>query len=1070
MDPTAMDPIEMEQQVAQASRCIIQASVDPTVRRQASQFLEEWTQTSAAWDIYGKWLYSYRHHQNQIRQQQVSVSTSSTFAATDPDLLMLPMQILCLTLLQTKIRKELRRSQPTAMWHPSVASVRVELWEYLKQLRPDAPEDRPLLSPSCICMANMMVRSSDGMLTDFMTHINTKSNNTSTYNIMSILPPETALRLLACIPGEMEMCQELTNAEVTAELAMYLEIVLDTIQKELIESASTVLPACQALQSWTETAHISLSQLNTPTRGGNEAVLPTLIHLLSSNGPNYMYSEATLQASARALMNAILVVTDHCSTARTIAAETFWIAVSQQRFIIHPLQVATQQEWHDASHALASLLSTFVVEQVDDLVAQPAGLGLQFLLDLQTHPHTSVALVPLEIWLTIQEIPASDRHDDWKHPLYRKLIETLLPRIAYQQSFTDWEEELELDSSEFFEFRRLVSDVLSSCYFLLRSEMIQMLTNQVLCASLWTFTESALYCLAQIAKDVCMRCNAHAPDGSMVVRDREMTRQELLNLLNQVMNLDAQTTYNQSPVLLAAVINFLGTYSPAWNSINCPPEAIVHLMGYLRNTLKMLPIESAKAIRALCISCLVKHMPNIDDLHAAPGCDVNTTAVPAVLNSVREAMESVLTTSKEEAMTMVAEGATRLVTKLADADVARQALTNHLIQPILRNVTVALESLPQHNNMQDWSSPQVQSATEALLRYLEVIKTVARFCDAPHIPAIMEWFLQDIGGCLESVHLRTASSPVQSMVLPKWISIHQHVLRNASPLQDTTFRIFTSTIPLIVQALERTHEPSTLKYISTAVENFGGKTDEIDEIFQQLLAHITTAITVHPNLSESTELLHAFFDCLQRFFLYCPRALCYNPKFEIIVNFTVAAIGAMHEKEATRAALNFLSQLFGWNFLRLPPQSVTVMQEIAITSNILKELLVRNGQNLLEMCFKGLAEGSQMLWPAYAGCVFSVVQAFATKPKQLDDQDNHVSTSTTVFNENLLQQWLFSGMMSTLTPGTDVAMCNQVIAILLTLSRQGTKSGSRAKMLLTDFAKIKRGEMKSDALVSYTLP
>jgi hypothetical protein len=1051
----------MEEQVAQASRCIVQANVDPTIRLQASQFLEEWNQTSTAWDIYGKWLYSYRHHQTVIREEEYSTSDISTASTTDPD--QLPMQILCMTLLQTKIRKELRRSQPTAMWHPSVVSLRAELWEYLKQLQPDALQDRPLISPCCICMTVMMVRSSDGMLSEFMTHINNnKADDPTAHNTMSILSRETTLRLLAYIPGEMEMCQDLTNAEVTAELSLYLEIAMNTIQQGLIESPSTLLPACQALQSWTETVHISLSQLNTPTRGGqtgqNQALLPTLIQLLSSNGPNIMYNEASLQASARALTNATLVVTDHCSTSRTIAAEAFWRAVSQQLFIIHPLQLATQHGWHDASHALASLLSTFVVEQVDDLVAQPAGVGLKILLDLQAHPHTAVALVPLEIWLTVQEIPVADRHDDWKHSLYRKLLATLLPRIAYPQSFTNWEEELELDASEFLELRRLVSDVLTTCYVLLRGEMIQILTNQVLCATHWTLTESALFCLSQIAKDVCTRCNSRAPDGTMVARDRELTRQELLHLLNQLMSIDAQTTCNKSPMLSAAVISVVGMYSPAWNSIKCPPEAIGHIMWYLRSTLNILPIESAKAIRALCISCLVQHMPHIDDLYASPGVDVSTKFASALLKSVREAMEAVLASTEEEAMTVVAEGATRLVTKLTDADVARQAFTNSLIQPILKSVTAELQSLPQHNNMQEWSSPQVQSATESLLRELEVIKTVARFCDAPHIPAMTDWFLQDMYGCLESVHLRTASSPIQSAVLPKWIAIHQYILRNASQPNDTTFRIFKSTIPLIVQALERSYDPSTLNYVSTAVENFGGQTDETDEIFQQLLAHITEVVMVHPNLSDGTELLHAFFDCLHRFFLYCPRALCYNAKFEIIVNFTIVAIGAIHDKEATRAALNFLSQFFGWHSLRLTPQSVKVMQEVATTTNIQKDLLVKHGQNLLEVCFKGLAEGSQMLWPSYAGCVFSIVLAFATT--QSDDQKN----------SEILQQWLFSGMMSTLTPDTDVEMCKQVISILLTLSHQGPQSGSRAKMLLTDFAKIKKGEMKSDALVSYTLP
>ncbi|KAG7350622.1 hypothetical protein IV203_009982 [Nitzschia inconspicua] len=1055
----------MEEQVAQAARCIVQASVDPTMRRQASQFLEEWTQTPDAWDVYGKWLSSYRH----LRLQQ-----GSDTANNDSD--SLSMQILCLTMLQSKIRKELRKSQPVSTWHPSVAAVRAELWEYLQQLRVDSPEDRPLISPCCICNAAMIVRSSDGMMAEFMNQLmmttNSSSSNNNNHhhhqgNALS-LPRETALRVLAGIPVEMETCQELANTEVTAELSVHMEIVLDVVQKSLLLSQSTLLPACQVLQSWTETAHISLSQLNTPTFGGNQAVLPTLIHLLSIHGPTNYYDEITLQSAARALTNAILVVTDHCSSTRAAAAESFWVALSQQRFIVHPLHIATQQQWHDASHALASLLSTFVVEQVDDLVAQPADVGLQILLELQAHPCTSVALVPLEIWLTIQEIPTSDRHDDWKQPLYRKLVEVLLMRITYPQTFMSWDEELELDSSEFFELRRLVSDVLSSCYFLMRGEMIHTLIQKIQNATHWTTRESALYCLAQIAKDVCTRCKSHAPDGTMVAKDRDASRQELLQLLEQLMNMDTETLFNQSTVLLAAVINFLGTYSPAWNSIDCPPVAIVRLMEFLQFALKMLPLESAKAIRAICISCLAKLMPSIEDLHSKSNVDFSQTIVPAVLKSVRESMEAVLATTEEEAMTMVAEGATRLVTKVADVDVARQALTNDLIRPVLRHVNAALEAMPQNNSVEEWSTPSVQLATEALIRDLDVINTIARFCDAPHIPAMSGWFLQDFGHCLDSIHHKTQSSPIGSMILPKWISIHQQVIQNAPPLQDTSLHMLQSTIPLVVQALEHSRDLSTLKYISTAVEKFGGKTDQIDQSFQQLLERVATIVIDHPNVTDSTEFLQCFFDCLQRFLLYCPRALCYNSKFDAMVNFSVDAVTGIQDKEAIRAALVFLSQLFGWNSLRLPQQSFNVMQEVWHTGATLKDLLGRNGQRLIEACFKGLAGGSQMLWPAYSSCIFSIVQAFVMNPSY--DQINPANVPSPFLNESLLHQWLARGIMSTLTSDTDLQMCNQIISILLTLSRQGPKSVPRAKMLLTDFAKIRRGEVKLDALISFTLP
>jgi hypothetical protein len=117
-----------------------------------------------------------------------------------------------------------------------------------------------------------------------------------------------------------------------------------------------------------------------------------------------------------------------------------------------------------------------------------------------------------------------------------------------------------------------------------------------------------------------------------------------------------------------------------------------------------------------------------------------------------------------------------------------------------------------------------------------------------------------------------------------------------------------------------------------------------------------------------------------------------------------------------------------------------------------------------------------MLWPAYSDCLFAIVQAVVLTVNQSDNQVNPANPSySSVLSETLLQHWLYSGMAATLSSNANPNMmnaetCNQIISILLKLAHQGSKSRPKAKMLLTDFAKIKKGEMGVDALVSYVLP
>jgi len=423
-------------------------------------------------------------------------------------------------------------------------------------------------------------------------------------------------------------------------------------------------------------------------------------------------------------------------------------------------------------------------------------------------------------------------------------------------------------------------------------------------------------------------------------------------------------------------------------------------------------------------------------------------------------------------MTNVAEGATRLITKLVNPETARRSITTDLIQPVTNRIDGALKALPQSNITQEWMTVPVQTATESLARYLCVIKVISRFCDAPHIPAMGEWMLHLIDPCLNIVQQRIASTPAQSTLLSKWISIHQQILRKTLRQQSFMVTIFTNTIPLIVQALEQTRDPATLKYISTAVEVFGGQNVEMDKSFQDLLVHVTTVMTSKNDLCNEMELLESYFECLHRFILYCPRALCYNPKLTDVMNVAVGSVSVIDSKDSARAALVFLSQLFGWNSLRLSVQTTEVLRE-AWKSLIIKEMILRHGQTLIQACFAGLAGGSQMLWPAYADCIYAIVQAITLNEKEgLTTPRNPADNISPLLNEASLKQWLFHSMTqdtSDVGKHTSTEMSDQIIPILLTLAQDGSKSRPKAKMLLTDYAKIRKGEMSIESLISYSL-
>jgi hypothetical protein len=94
-----------------------------------------------------------------------------------------------------------------------------------------------------------------------------------------------------------------------------------------------------------------------------------------------------------------------------------------------------------------------------------------------------------------------------------------------------------------------------------------------------------------------------------------------------------------------------------------------------------------------------------------------------------------------------------------------------------------------------------------------------------------------------------------------------------------------TTITLVVQeALETQEYTLALKYLSSPVKKIGTGLAEIDHSFQELLLHATNVVTSQSNLLDAMELLQVYFECLQRYILYCPRALCHkNPQFATMI-------------------------------------------------------------------------------------------------------------------------------------------------------------------------------------------
>jgi hypothetical protein len=1030
----------MEHQVAKAALAVISPTTDGATRTAASQFLEQWTLTSESWSVYAKWLQSFRNPSLLLL-----MSNGSTSSSTSSE--MIGMQLLCLTMLVNKVRRELPYGTTP---NDSILAIRNEVWAFL--LQPPGQFDYKVLGHCCVCTAALAARC--GNLQELITMC-----CQSAVNVL----PDLALKLLASVPQEVEACADLTTPQVTAGLWPYLEGILDTVRRALSDE-ETIVPALDALRSWATICHVSLSHINTPTYGGTECLLPILIQLLSQ--PEHNDAEV-LQVACDAMTEAILNPSDSTTSARQNAVAMMLNSIGQG-FIAAPFAQVTKDEWDDAAHGLATLVCTLVTEEIDDICVQPAEACLNLLLQIQAHPRPMVSIIVLECWLTVQEVPMASRHDNWKAPLFVKVLDGLVPRIAYPPSFTTWEEELDYDQSEFDELRRLVADVMVSCYFLLRVDLIQKMVSLILTSfdKDWTVIESALFCLCKVSREACARVKSRAT-GSTVSRDRDVTAQQLLQLIEHLCGTHpvtaAESAARQHPLVLAAVANFIGAYSPAWNVL-CSTDALVQLLGCLRVAVSVprVSLEAAKAFRSVCV-----------------GCSSKLLSVEGSL--LRETMEASLSSDDEESMSIVAEGITRLAFQMKDESTLRQML-GVVMEPLLQKLGAALNAVPSDAAV---LTPEAQVVVDSLAKYLHVIQEIVRFCDSNTDGDVFQP-IADVMNAVWPYLERTAQMFARDwVILGEVVSIHLQLLKNAPELVKPHFQ---QTINFVVTAFETTKHPRTLEYVSSAVELLGpsNSNEGSEQSFADLLGHVTTItltyVTTETQIREVPDLICAFFELDLRYVIYCPSALVGRPHFTSMVGFAVECLSACEgERESTRSALNFLGHLFGWRQLRLP---VTASSALENAASCVDEQLGQHGETITRACVSGLSGGPQMLWPAYADCLFAIISHLVG-----------TNASSPVVEENTIaHQWVYKALSECTTSSTPPSPTQsplspqqqqqqqqqrssnrlssenyqQIVSLLMGLARDGTKSKPKAKMLLTDFAKICKGEMTAEALLSYT--
>jgi hypothetical protein len=977
----------------EAGRAMVACQTDADTRQQAGQYLERVVQSPDTWELFVKWC-------EQARGIDMMANPDN-----------LSLLLLCLQLVQTKIRKQIHRDSGNTTEF-------VALHQQLAALLTLHQHQRVLLSPICITLAALSVRLSVGEQS-LAQLIDTCCSCASPAAANQVLSPNIALRLLANIPVEMEL-SGLTSSQ-SAELFCHQGPVLGAVGRALVAHINLhieIVAALEALHSWVRVCRVDLDKIcQTPIN--NDSLIVVLIHILAQR----TYPKETILVEASCLLTESAKVT---SETGVIAHRRLLSSIETHGFLKHPLDVATSNEWDDACLALADLCGTLVTESIDDVVQEPAEALIHLLIELQGHPLTKVRMNMLDVWLTVQEVPVSQRHEHWRELLYDKVVQVMLQGVSYPKGFLDCQQSIE-DSGDFDEYRRLSKDIFISAYVMQRHAFIASRRNEVLDIGLdWRVKEAALCALTATAQEVCGRVKTQGDGTHAAFSDREQTLSDLLLLIQSlcVKDLSVDTAANQHVLMLSGVCSFVGAYTSVWD-LCCSTEVVYQLLVFLETAMrqhKSVITVAAKSIRSILISSssMLRQLPD-----------------SVLLECLSTLIASSVITKEKECLETMVEGVTRFIANTPDNDGLRfaQDALRQLLGQLMQQVTCAIHHL---------LTEQCVGAFESLLTYLSSLQIVIRFCDNG-ITSVSDVLLADtVKSVLPFIESLSQQLAHVNVIESHALVIYEQLLRNAPRIMEPHLE---ATVKYVFGSFERTKQQQALSCLSQVVELYG--TSSI-ESFQNLLTQLSGIIFKFVDnaqtLLDSASLMRSFFELVERYILYCPMGLILSQQFPSIVSCAVHCLEAFQgEREATRACLNVLGKLYGWRSLRLSP---TCRECFVSASASVDRLLIEHGLRTTQSCMDILLGGPQVLWPACTDCTYAIVLTASNWPAPGDPQSS------------IAQQWMQAAHV-------DNMVYDQVVVLLLQLTREGPRNKSKVKMLLTDFCKIYKGEMTTDALAVY---
>lgn len=565
-------------------------------------------------------------------------------------------------------------------------------------------------------------------------------------------------------------------------------------------------------------------------------------------------------------------------------------------------------------------------ERAVDLVACTDGrlLPLVTLLFSCVGAELRVAELTIDFWVSLQDTPLAQRHEQLRQPLYRELLRRLCTQCTLPADFATWDDVD--DAEEFARFReQSATEVLTGCLQLLDTEFVAAMRAQLEGAKTWQALELVTFVTRAL----------HIEFKSVLGADADVAHKEGVGLLlaEALAPIAEGRVADQPAPLVASAARLVGSYGK-WLASSQPAM----LEGCVRCLLGALAVpeaaeHAASAFRALCVHAQ-RVLGRPETVAALLGA-----CVPSITNAELSAGLRIA----------LVEGLARLVAVLP-AEGAQAALGSLVSAPCtLLQMLLSTVSPPSPGA----APPPAEAAAEAAVQ-LQLVASGIRFCDRfgevashPVLPVLQ--------GCWPLLMQAAATFRADAGFVTALAELYRHSM----------FTLKQLLVPLLPQMLAQLEESfastptvGCLTCIALALETYGGERASqgkpaVEGPCREVLSHVLGSITARvcaflataPDPESQPELLTAFWEACHRCLVCQPGLLLSLPCSAELFDAAIACV-RHQEFQHTRAVLTFVC------LFMCPTEHADEFRETSAMC------LQGGGAKLLAACLSGLASAS----------------------------------------------------------------------------------------------------------------